>query len=98
MTDLAGFIFGFSTSSLILPVTPSCPDPLPITPITPLDSSGAGDTVGPFNMLFIVREQLLDPNGTVYARNYAHQEQFAEMKDVQSLDIPFMNGTQFVAW
>lgn len=49
-------------------------------------------------MLFIVREQLLDPNGTVYARNYAHREEFTEMKDVQSLDIPFMNGTQFIAW
>lgn len=49
-------------------------------------------------MLFVVREQLLDPNGTVYSRSYTHQETFQEMKDLQSINPPFMNGTQFIAW
>lgn len=54
--------------------------------------------MGPFTLLFVVREQLLDPNGTVYTKGYAHREGLGEMKDLQSLDIPFMNGTQFIAW
>jgi hypothetical protein len=82
-----------------VPITPSCPDPLPVTPITALDTSGAGDTVGPFNMLFLINEQYLTTNGTVMSRRYAHQETFAEMKDVQSIqDFPLMNGSQFIAW
>jgi hypothetical protein len=50
-------------------------------------------------MLFIVREQMLSENGTLEARNYAHQETFQEMKDVQMVqDFPLMNGSQFIAW
>jgi hypothetical protein len=96
---IPGFIFGFTTSSLVVPITPSCPEPLTISPITPLDTSGAGDTKGPFNMLFLVREQMLTNNATLLARNYAHQESFDEMKDVQYIeDFPLMNGSQFIAW
>jgi hypothetical protein len=99
ITLIPGFIFGFTTSSLVVPITPSCPEPLTISPITPLDTSGAGDTKGPFNMLFLVREQMLTNNGTLLARNYAHQESFAEMRDVQQVqDFPLMNGSQFIAW
>ena len=33
------------------------------------------------------------------SRNYAHQETFDEMKDVQLVeDFPLMNGSQFIAW
>jgi hypothetical protein len=50
-------------------------------------------------MLFLINEQYLTTNGTVMSRKYAHQETFAEMKDVQSIgDFPLMNGSQFIAW
>jgi hypothetical protein len=50
-------------------------------------------------MLFLINEQYLTGNGTVMSRRYAHQETFAEMKDVQAVaDFPLMNGSQFIAW
>lgn len=41
---------------------------------------------------------MMTDNGTLVAVNYAHREQFKEMRELQSLDIPLMNGTQFIAW
>jgi hypothetical protein len=50
-------------------------------------------------MLFLINEQYLTSNGTVMSRRYAHQETFAEMKDVQEIQtLPLMNGSQFIAW
>jgi hypothetical protein len=50
-------------------------------------------------MLFLINEQYLTTNGTIMSRRYAHQETFAEMKDVQEIEtLPLMNGSQFIAW
>jgi hypothetical protein len=93
-----GFLFGFSQTSLILPITYSCPSPLFLSAATPLSYNGP-DASGPFSIVFLVNEQLLDEDGDQYNRWYSHTEQVADMNNARFLTdrVPWMNGTQFIA-
>lgn len=91
-----GYLFGFTTSSLPLPIVNSCPSSLTVSTATAL-SYGGNDPSSPYYMMFMVREQLLDDNNNLYERYYTHTETLPDMNNVRSLFNPFMNGTQFIA-
>ncbi len=91
-----GFLFGYNSVPPILPIVASCPIPLPFTPITPTNNGGP-DAASPFSVMFLAHEQLLDPSGVWYGKTYAKTTVFDHMDHPQFLNVPFLNGTQFIA-
>lgn len=91
-----GFLFGFNPTSLILPIVYTCPTPLYLSEAIPLDYDGP-DAQGPYSVVFMVHEQLIDENDNQYDRWYSHTEVVPDMNDPRLLDIPWMNGTQFMS-
>lgn len=90
-----GFLFGFSPTSLILPITYSCPSPLFLSAATSLNYPGP-DAQGPYSVVFMVHEQLIDEDDNQYDRWYSHTEVVQDMNNARTLNNPWMNGTQFM--
>ena len=65
------FLFGYSSSSLILPTLPSCPGSLTIPAISSMSPPEAADPVAPYTFTMLVHEQLMDGSGNRYERMYA---------------------------
>ncbi|RSH92194.1 hypothetical protein EHS25_008609 [Saitozyma podzolica] len=91
------FLFGFTTSSLILPVTASCPTPLTLSQLTTTNNPNAPDPSAPYTMVMLVHEQLEDGAGARYERMYSASMNVGDMSAVKSINHPWMNGTQFIA-
>jgi hypothetical protein len=91
------FLFGFTTSSLILPVTYSCPTPLTLSQLTTTNNPNAPDPSAPYTMVMLVHEQLEDGAGVRYERMYSASMNVGDMSAVKSINHPWMNGTQFIA-
>jgi hypothetical protein len=93
-----GFLFSFSQTSLITPITYSCPSPLFLSAATSVNYGGP-DATGPYSIVFLVHEQLLDEDGGLYDRYYSHTEKVPDMNNARNLAtrVPWMNGTQFIA-
>jgi len=45
---------------------------------------------------FLVNEAFIGPNGTVDNRMYTYSTSFTNVKDINAVNLPFMNGTQFM--
>lgn len=90
-----GFLFGFSQTSLILPIAYSCPTPLYLSAATSLNYNGP-DAQGPYSVVFLVHEQIIDNDGDQLNRWYSHTETVRDMNNPRFLNNPWMNGTQFM--
>lgn len=91
-----GFLFGFSQTSLILPITYTCPTPLYLSAATSLSYNGP-DAQGPYSIVFMVHEQYINDDDNQVDRWYSHTEKVADMNNARFLTNPWMNGTQFMS-
>ncbi|WRT64754.1 uncharacterized protein IL334_001688 [Kwoniella shivajii] len=94
--QIQSFLFGFTNSHLVIPITSSCPTPLTLTPLTPTNAK-TSDPKAPYTMVTLVHEQLIDGNGIQYERLYSASLDVGDMSKERSISHPWMNGTQFIA-
>ncbi|WVW78438.1 hypothetical protein I302_100392 [Kwoniella bestiolae CBS 10118] len=92
------FLFGFTnpSSNLVLPITPTCPSPLTLSPLTPTNEK-TSDPKAPYTMITLVHEQLMDGSGIQYERVYSASVDVGDMSKVREVRHPWGNGTQFIA-
>ena len=53
-------------------------------------------SVLPLTHRFLVNEAFIGPNGTVDNRMYTYSTSFTDGKQINAVDLPFMNGSQFM--
>ncbi|WWC59487.1 uncharacterized protein I303_102043 [Kwoniella dejecticola CBS 10117] len=95
--QVQSFLFGFAPqSNLVLPIVPSCPSPLTLSPLTPTNAK-TSDPKAPYTMIALVHEQLMDGKGVQYERLYSAGLDVGDMSKVRNIQHPWMNGTQFIA-
>ncbi|WWD00600.1 hypothetical protein V866_007535 [Kwoniella sp. B9012] len=90
------FLFGFTSSHQVLPITPSCPSPLTLSALTPTNEQ-TSDPKAPYTMITLVHEQLIDSTGIQFERLYSASLDVGDMSKVKDVRHPWMNGTQFIA-
>jgi hypothetical protein len=90
------FTFSFTTSNLILAITPSCPSSMALTQLTTTNNPESADPQAPYTMVMLVHEQLEDGAGLHYERMYSKSLNVGDMSAVKMIDHPWMNGTQFI--
>ncbi|WVQ98071.1 hypothetical protein IAU59_005193 [Kwoniella sp. CBS 9459] len=93
--QVQSFLFGFTESNLVIPVTPSCPTPLTLTKLTTTNAK-TSDPAAPYTMVMLVHEQLIDDSGKQYERLYSASMTVGDMSKTTQINHPWMNGTQFI--
>ncbi|OCF45879.1 hypothetical protein I317_00367 [Kwoniella heveanensis CBS 569] len=94
--QVQSFLFGFTESNLVTPVTASCPTPLTLTKLTTTNAK-TSDSAAPYTMVMLVHEQLIDGSGRQYERLYSASMNVGDMSQTTQVNHPWMNGTQFIA-
>ncbi|WVF69781.1 hypothetical protein IAT40_004560 [Kwoniella sp. CBS 6097] len=94
--QVQSFLFGFTESNLVIPVTSSCPTPLTLTKLTTTNAK-TSDPAAPYTMVMLVHEQLIDGSGKPYERLYSASMNVGDMSQTTEINHPWMNGTQFIA-
>ncbi|WWD21512.1 hypothetical protein CI109_105998 [Kwoniella shandongensis] len=89
------FLFSYTTSNLVLPVTATCPTPLILTQLTPTNAH-TSDPAAPYTMVMLVHEQLVDSAGKKYERVYSASMGVGDLSSTQEINHPLGNGTQFI--
>ncbi|KAK8847421.1 hypothetical protein IAR55_005279 [Kwoniella newhampshirensis] len=93
--QIQAFLFSYTTSNLVLPITPTCPDPLTLTQLTTTNAK-TSDPRAPYTMVLLVHEQLVDGSGMAYERTYSASVGVGDLSHTQEIQHPWGNGTQFI--
>ena len=94
--QLQKFLFSFTSAVPVIPVVSSCPTPLWVSALTSLPAGGP-DPQSPYTMVVLAHEQLTNGSGSVTQRTYAHSVVLNDMTYANTVNVPWWNGTQFIA-
>ncbi|WVO16553.1 hypothetical protein L204_104232 [Cryptococcus depauperatus] len=89
------FQFSFTDSNVILPVAYTCPTPLSVFKRS-LTNTETDDPKGPYTMVTLVHEQLVDGAGVQYERVYSASLNVGDLSGERDIAHPWGTGTQFI--